>query len=204
MSDIDYDLWCDIEMAESLNDIEDLKQLFNLITAKELNTSTEFDPDFTLLQKLIKEFDKANKYPDLLNDLFSLPNVDPKDVNINSINLKDGTTPLINAASRGHLKLLETMLFWNVNPHIKSNNQMTAFTYACNHVHINIAKYLSCHVTKEELHIKHLNTGYTIKEELQIRQEAQPNEPKFEELLKIIQNIEINHKIGGKKEQWLY
>lgn len=199
MSNSHNDLWNEIQQAESENNIQNLQLLFQSITAEKLNQFDVLDARYMLLHKLIKFFDLQNKYPQFLNNLFNLPNVDPEKVNINSKNPRNGTTALIHAASRGHLQLVQTLLFWKANPHSRSENQMTPFYCACNHRHVEVAEYLSRYVTKEELQLEQTNTGNTVKENMEKDLMANPNHPKLERLLKLIEDIELRHLVEERK-----
>lgn len=199
MSNSHNNLWNEIQQAESENNTQNLQLLFQSITAEKLNQFDVLDTRYMLLHKLIKFFDLQNKYPQFLDNLFNLPNVDPEKVNINSKNPRNGTTALIHAASRGHLRLVQTLLFWKANPHSRSDNQMTPFYCACNHRHVEVAEYLSRYVTKEELQLKQTNTGNTVKENMEKDLMANPNHPKLEQLLKLIEDIELRHLVEERK-----
>lgn len=134
-----------------------------------------------LLHKLIKFFDLPNKHLYFLNNLFNLPNLDPEKVNINSKNPRYGTTALIHTASRGHLPLVKTLLFWKADSHSRSANQITPFYCACNHRHVEVAEYLSKYVTKEELQLEQINTGNTVKKDVEKELIENPNHLKLKQ-----------------------
>lgn len=199
-SNNESDLWSSIEYEELNDNGEKVKILFNLISTAELNKFTKTDPDCTLLHALIKRFDTENKYPELLNNLFKLENVDPQHVNINSKNPRTGTTALMLAASRGNLKLVQNLLYWKADPHAISENQMTPFSCACNRGNVEVAEFLSTYVTKEELELEQTYTGNTPKEELHEKIMDSPNQRKYHDLLKIICDIELKYLIKERIE----
>ena len=191
--DSDSDIWTDLWYQDYINDSEGVRVIFNSITTKDLNKPTVIDPNYTLLHKLVKEFDLSNKYPELLNCLFRLKHVDPTLVDINKTNPRSGSTALMFAASRGHLELVHELLFWKANPHARSVNQMYPFFCACNKGQVEVASYLSHYVTKEELGLEQLYTGNTVKTETEEKFREFPNETKYDMLLKIIFDIELRH-----------
>lgn len=66
------DLYNYIKRAEAKNDYDQLKKLFNLITAEELDKYTNTNPSSTLLIAILDYFDINNRYTDLINGLFQL------------------------------------------------------------------------------------------------------------------------------------
>lgn len=168
-------------------------ELLNLITTKDLNGPTLENPDSMLLHLLIDDFDPYDKYSDLLNSIFKLKHVDPQLVNINKKNPRDGTTALMLAAIRGNLELVTTLIYWNADPHAISTDRMAALTFACDAKHVEVARYLSKYVTREELELKPVHTRRTVKAQAQIMLKASPDMTEYDSLLEIIQNIEIRH-----------
>ena len=191
--DSDSDIWTDIWYQDYINDSEGVRRIFNSITTKDLNEPTVIDPNYTLLHKLVKEFDLRNKYPELLNGLFKLKHVDPSLVDIDKKNPRTGSTALMYAASRGHLELVKALIAWKANPHTRSANQMTPFFCACNKGQVEVASFLSHYITKEELELEQSNTGNTVKTEMEEKFRDFPNETKYDMLLKIICDIELRH-----------
>lgn len=198
---IETDLWADIQSAEERNDYEKLKGYFDLINAEELNKFTTTDPNHILLHALIKFFDLGGKYPRLLNNLFELSNVDPRDVNINFQNPVSGSTALMLAADRGHFRLVQTLLFWKADPHIRSFNQKTAFVCAINNTNVEIAQFLSIYLTREELELEVVYTGQTPREEVEDKLMRDPTEQKYQDLFKIITDIEVRHLVEDRIEE---
>lgn len=203
MSDIglesDSDLWTDIWYEHHIDNKEGVFRHFNSITTKDLNSPTVLDPNYTLLHKLIKEFDIEDKYPELLNSLFKLKNVEPQLVNINKKSFRTGATALMFAASRGNLELVNTLIAWKANPHIRSANLMTAFSCACNRGQVEVANYLSQYVTREELELQQIHTGNTVKAEVEEKLKEFPDQTQYDALLEIINNIEIRHLVEERK-----
>lgn len=189
------DLYNHIKRAEAKNDYNQLKELFNLITAEELNKYTNTDPSSTLLIAILDYFDINDRYTDLINGLFHLRNVDVQKVNINAQNLVTQKTALITAADRGLFQFVQTLIFWNADPHIITFHQTTAFSCACKEGHVEVAEYLSRYVTREELELRGEFSNKTIKEEMELRLVQIPNDRKTNDLLKIIFNIEMRHLI---------
>ena len=195
------DLWDHIQRAESKNDYDQLKVLFHRITAEELNKHTLSNPAYTLLNIILHYFDLGNRYPDLINGLFSLPNVDVQQVRINARTSDTRMTALIIATNRGLFQFVQTLLFWNADPHAITNMQATAFSTACTKHEVQIAKYLSPYVTKEELELRSAFNDNTIKEDLELSLEEFPNDRKIKDLLDIIFKIEIRHIIQEQKAE---
>lgn len=175
-----------------------MKELFNSITAEELNKYTIFDPSYTLLNAVLNYFDKGNRYPYFINGLFQLRNVDIQQVNINAKTPVTQMTALIIAANRGLSQFVPTLLFCNADPHAITIHQTTAFSCACINGHIEVAEYLSFYVTREELELRATFNDNKIKEDLELRLEEIPNDRKTDDLLKIIFNIEIRNLIQEK------
>lgn len=197
----DSDLWTDIEDAELSENNQKLAILFNSINTEELNKLTETYPNSTLLHALIKHFDREDKYPEYLDTLFNLKNVDPQRININFRNPMTGSTALILAAGRGNLKLVQTLIYWKADPHARTNNQMTPFYCACSHGNVEVAEFLSPYVTREELELKQAITGNTPKAELEELLLESLNKQKFHDLLKIISDIELRHLVQDRIDE---
>lgn len=187
------DLWTRIWCQDRIGNKEGLMELFNSITTKDLNNPIAADPDYTLLHILIKEFDLDNKYPELINSIFKLQHVDPQFVNINKRNPTNGATALMFAADRGNLELVNALIAWKANPHAVSTNLMTAFSCACDYGHVEVARYLSVYVTREELELEQIHNGHTVKVEVEEKLREFPHQTKYDTLLKIICDIEIRH-----------
>lgn len=196
----DSDLFTDIEYAEQTEDNQKLIELFNSISTEDLNKNTETYPYSTLLHALIKNFDKKDKRPEYLDNLFQLENVDPQHVNVNYRNQMTGSTALMLAASRGQLRLVQTLIHWKADPYARSANQMTAFFCACSRGNVEVAEFLSTYVTREELQLKQTITGKTPKTELEEQLLESPNKEKFLHLLKMINDIEIRHLVQDRVE----
>ena len=189
------DLWTRIWCQDRIGNTAGLMELFNSITTKDLNNPIAADPDYTLLHILIKEFDLENKYPELINSIFKLQHVDPQFVNINKRNPRNGTTALMLAADRGNLELVNALIAWKANPHTLSADLMTAFSCACDCGHVEVARYLSAYVTREELELEQIHNGHTVKVEVEEKLREFPHQTKYDDLLKIICDIEIRHLI---------
>lgn len=192
-SDSDSDLWTNIWYEDHVNNTAGVIELFNSITTKDLNNTTITDPNYTLLHMLIKEFDPQNKYPELVNGIFRLRHVDPQIVNIDKRNPRTGATALMLAANRGNLELVNVLVAWKANPHVLSNTLMTAFTYACTNGHVEVARYLSEYVTREELEVEQTHSGITVKTEVEQKLREFPNLTQYDTLLNIIHDIEVRH-----------
>lgn len=189
----DSDLWTNIWYEDHIDNKARVMELFNSITTQDLNDPTTIDPNYTLLQALVREFDPGDKYPELINGIFRLKHVYPQLVDIDKRNPTNGVTALMLAADRGNLELVNVLIAWKANPHASSMNLMTAFAYACNCGHVEVTHYLSEYVTREELEVEQTHTGNTIKAEVQEKLKEFPHQTEYDTLLDIIQNIEIRY-----------
>ena len=187
------DLWTRIWYQDREGNKAGLMELFNSITTKDLNNPVAADPDYTLLQVLIRDFDLENNYPELINSIFKLQHVDPQFVNINKTNPTNGATALMLAAARGNLELVNALIAWKANPHAVSIDLMTAFACACACEHVEVARYLSEYVTREELELEQTYYGHTVRVEVEKNLRQFPHQTKYDTLLKIICDIEIRH-----------
>lgn len=133
-----------------------------------------------------------------MDTLFNLKNVDPQRININFQNPMSGSTALILAAGRGNLKLVQTLIYWNANPHARINHQMTPFYCACSHGNVEVAEFLSPYVTRKELGLRQAITGNTPKAELEELLLESLNKQKYHDLLKIVSDIELRHLVQDR------
>lgn len=97
------------------------------------------------------------------------------------------------AAIRGNLRLVTQLILWKTDPHARSNIQMTAFSYTIYYYNIEISRFLSVYVTKEELELKNLHNGQTPREGIEQSILHNPAEQKYHDLLNIIHTIELRH-----------
>lgn len=189
---MDADLWFCIEAAYRKNNHKKLKKYFNdELNAKELNTHTDMYPSYILLHVLIRYFDRENKYPGFPSNIFELRNVNPRDVNINFRNPESGTTALMLAAIHGDLRLVTQLILWKANPHARSNIQMTPFSFAICYYNVEVSRFLSVYVTREELELVNLHSGQTPREAIEESISRNPAEQKYHDLLNIIDTIEL-------------
>ncbi len=165
--DSNSDLWTNIWYEDYIDNMAIVIELFNSITTQDLNDPTTIDPNYTLLQALIRKFDPGDKYPELINGIFRLKHVDSQLVDIDKRNPTNVVTALMLAADRGNLELVNILIAWKADPHALSMNLMTAFACACNCRHVEVARYLSEYVTQEELEVEQTHTGNTVKAEVQ-------------------------------------
>lgn len=158
-----------IEEAEKNNDENQLNQIFQSITTDDLNSIIDLDSHSNLVMALLNLFDKENKYPNFLIDLFNSPNMDPNRLNINCQCTFNGMTLLMYAAYRGRLEILQKLLSWGADTTTISYYNASALYYACIKGEVKIFKILAPLATDEHFDIKKNHNNRTIRDEVVAR-----------------------------------
>lgn len=156
--------WKAIHEADSKKDIEKLGEIFNSITAEDLNEPTSKAAGSTVIMCLLSLFDENNNYPYFLKNLFNSPNLDHNKLDIDRKNGINGYTPIMYAALRGHIEITQKLLTWGANPKIQTPHNMTALYLAFRFGQFEMFKLLLPLVNKDEIDCQR-QFGQSIREE---------------------------------------
>lgn len=145
---------------------QQLQRIFRMITTADLNRTVRWDPHSTMFLALLNQFDKTNRYPNLILNLLDSPNVQPNLLPINQANTHNGVTALMFTAFRGQLELSQILLSLGAKAdHVSSTND-TPLSYACVGGKIEIFRLLAPLVPSDHFTIKQAYLQRTIREEV--------------------------------------
>lgn len=179
-------IWKTICDAESEKNLQKLEEIFQSITSTELNESVSDKDSTTLLISLLLLFDKDDKYPYLVKNLFNSPNFDCSKLDINRSTERKGYTALMSAAYRGHIEIVQKLLVMGADPKARTSDNVTSLFLACKFGHIETFKCLLPLVDHEEFDLKRKFNGKTMKEEAKNLEHKSSN---YTEMVKLIDEV---------------
>lgn len=157
--------WNVISKADSQKDIEKLCEIFNSITAEDLNEPSSKLAGSTVMMCLLSLFDENNNYPYFLKNLFNSPNLDHDKLDIDRRNGFNGYTAIIYVACRGHIEIVQKLLTWGTDPKIQTPRNMSALYLTFRLGQFKMFKLLLPLVNKNEIDCKR-QFGQSMKEEV--------------------------------------
>lgn len=193
------DTWDKIQIAEQIDDLEELEKIFETITTEELTQFTNDGSEQPLWHQLLYDFDEQNKYQHLLINLFTSPNI--SNLNLNYQTQITHTTGLMLAAIRNHLELIKILITNGANPQLMSTGNLTAFYFAAKHGYLETTRYLIDYISTEEFDMVRLYTGLTIKQEVEGQIAVNPNFSQYyQEIQRMIEAKELRQEIDKRIE----
>lgn len=156
--------WNAIQEADPKKDIKKLGEIFNSITAEDLNKLSGNSDDSTVMMCLLSLFDENNNYPYFLKNLFNSSNLDHNKLDINRSNGRNGYTAIMYAAIRGHIEIAQKLLTWGANPKTQTPHNNSALYFAFRFGQFEMFKLLLPLVNKKEIDCKR-QFGQSMREE---------------------------------------
>lgn len=160
------DLFDTIMTEDARGNEEGLQRIFRSITTRDLNGSVRWDPHSNMLISLLCQFDKGDRYPNLVLNLFDSPHVQTNLLHVNRANTLNGLTPLMYTAQRGQLELSQMLLSFGARADIATSTNATPLSYACTNGHIEIFRLLAPLVPSDHFTMKRPHNQRTIRDEV--------------------------------------
>lgn len=160
------DLFDTIMTEDGRGNEEALQRIFRLITTADLNRTVRWDHHSTMLIALLNQFDAANRYPNLVLNLFDSPNVQPSLLHVNRGNTYNGVTPLMHTALRGQLELSQILLSLGAKADISTSTNATPLYCACMKGHVEMFRLLAPLVPSDHFTMKRDHNQRTIRDEV--------------------------------------
>lgn len=193
------DIWDKIDTAEETDNLDELERIFESITTKEFVEFVSDIPPHPLWLHLLKDFDEENKYPHLLTNLFTSPNINIGHINLNYQIQITQTTGLILAARRNHLEIVKILVTNGADPQLVSFSNVTPFYCAAHNGNLELTRYLIDYISTEEFELVRPHNGLTIKQEVEEEIETYPDlSLNFREILKMIEAKELEQEIDKR------